>query len=429
MNIAMISEHASPLAALGGVDSGGQNVYVAQVAKELGRREHNVVVFTRRDDPSLPEELDCAPNVRLVHVRAGPEQAVRKEELLPLMREFGAQVDAWIGRQESGFDLAHANFFMSGLVAAHLQLSHGVPFVITFHALGRVRRRHQGEADTFPNERFEIEERLADEARLVIAECPQDREDLLGLYGAAEERIRVVPCGYSPEEMGPLPQTEARARLDLPQDERVVLQLGRMVPRKGVEDAIRGVARLVNEYGVAARLVIVGGDSPAPDPLRTPELGRLMSIAREEGIAERVRFEGQRDRDQLRDYYCAADVFISTPWYEPFGITPVEAMACGVPVLGSAVGGIKSTVVDGETGFLVPARDPTAIAGRLAVMLRNEELLARMRERSLGRAADFTWQRVADGIEAVYREVLDQPRFMSQTAGIKGGSEHVSTGW
>ena len=258
----------------------------------------------------------------------------------------------------------------------------------------------------FPDERFEIEERIAQEAAAIIAECPQDRDDLLGLYGAPSERIRIVPCGFSAEELGPRPQHESRTRLELPLDEPVLLQLGRMVRRKGVEEVIRGFARLIHDYRQIGTLVIVGGDSQQPDPERTPELGRLMGIAREEGVAGRVRFEGQRDREQLRDYYCAADVFLSTPWYEPFGITPVEAMACGVPVLGSAVGGIKSTVVDGETGFLVPPRNPEAIAERLAVMLRDPRTLTRMRERALQRSKQFTWQKVTDGIEEVYLEAL-----------------------
>jgi D-inositol-3-phosphate glycosyltransferase len=406
LEIAMVSEHASPLAALGGVDSGGQNVYVAQVARELGRRGHRVSVYTRRDRPDLPERIDCAPNVTLVHVRAGPDRQVPKEELLPFMPEFTRRMLGELAARERGFDLLHAHFFMSALVAAELQRLRGLPFVVTFHALGRVRRIHQGLEDAFPDERFDIEERVVAEARLVIAECRQDQEDLIELYGADEARIRVAPCGFSPAELGPGSKLSARRRLGLAEDEAVILQLGRMVRRKGVETAIRGVARLRRDHGVTARLLIVGGESAEPDPKVTPELGRLMAIADQEGVAGQVRFEGRRARAQLRDYYLAADVFISTPWYEPFGITPVEAMACGVPVLGSAVGGIKSTVVDGETGYLVPPRDPSAVAERLAALLGDRVLLRRMAGRSLERAKEFTWERVTDRIESIYREAL-----------------------
>lgn len=402
----MISEHASPLAALGGVDSGGQNVYVAQVATELGRRGHRVEIFTRRDGPQLPDQVECGPNVRVVHVTAGPAAPVAKEEMLPFMNEFAERlIDNWAGRPRP-FDLVHAHFFMSALVAAEAQRRLGTPFVVTFHALGRVRRRHQGAADRFPEERFTIEERVANEARLIIAECPQDHQDLVNLYNAPTERIRTVPCGYSPSELWPQSQAEARQRLALPQDQPVILQLGRMVPRKGVETAIRGVAELHRDSGERVNLLIVGGESDEPDPQATPELGRLMAVAEEEGISDLVRFEGRSNRSALRDYYCAADVFISTPWYEPFGITPVEAMACGVPVLGAAVGGIKTTVRDGVTGFLVPPRDPGAVAARLKEMLGDRRLLNAMSERALARAAEFTWQRVTEQLVEVYREAV-----------------------
>lgn len=404
MDIAMISEHASPLAALGGVDSGGQNVYVAQTATELGKRGHTVTIFTRRDDPALPCELECAPNVRLVHIDAGPARSVAKEELLPLMEPFTRRTIEYLDTRPARFDLVHAHFFMSALVAAEVQRLRGLPFVVTFHALGRVRRRHQGEADAFPDERFIVEQRVVEEARLLIAECPQDRDDLIDLYRAEPQRIRIAPCGYTPEELGPLPKADARARLGLAPDEPVVLQLGRMVPRKGVETVVRGLARLRREHGVSAQLVVVGGESRLPDPASTPELGRLQAIATEEGVCDLVRFEGRRDRPELRDYYASADVFVSTPWYEPFGITPVEAMACGVPVLGSAVGGIKSTVVDGDTGFLVPPRDPDALAERLATMLGDHALLERMATRALARAGEFTWESVTERLEAIYRE-------------------------
>src|SRR5262249_43770044 len=149
-------------------------------------------------------------------------------------------------------------------------------------------------------------------------------------------------------------------------DEPLILQLGRMVRRKGVENVIRGFACLLRRHGISARLLIVGGETSEPDPAATPEIGRLMSVAREEGVEGLVLFVGRRDREMLKYYYSAADVFVTTPWYEPFGITPVEAMACGTPVVGANVGGIKFTVRDGEAGYLVPPEDPEALAERLA---------------------------------------------------------------
>jgi glycosyltransferase involved in cell wall biosynthesis len=186
----------------------------------------------------------------------------------------------------------------------------------------------------------------------------------------------------------------------------VVLQLGRIVPRKGIDVAIAAVARLVHAHGIPARLVVVGGESDDPDPERTPEIGRLAGIARAENVADRVAFVGRRPRDRLRFYYNAADAFVTTPWYEPFGMTPLEAMACGTPVIGTAVGGIKHTVADGATGFLVPPRDPDAVADRLARLFRDEALRRRMRAQAIRRVhRHFTWERVVQALEALYEHV------------------------
>ena len=402
--IALISEHASPLATPGGVDSGGQNVYVAQLARHLAARGREVDVFTRRDRPDLPEVAPQARGYRVIHVPAGPPAPVRKEELLPFMGEFAAWTTRFARRRP--YDVAHANFFMSTLVGVALKRATGTPLVVTFHALGRVRLLHQAGADAFPPERLAIEDRAVADADRIIAECPQDVADLVAHYDADPARLATIPCGYDPAEFAPLPRAAARARLGLPTDGPVLLQLGRMVPRKGVDNVIQALARLRRDHGVAARLLVVGGDSPTPDPALTPEIGRLQALAHAEGVADQVDFIGARGRDALRPYYAAADVFVTTPWYEPFGITPVEAMACGTPVVGSAVGGIKDTVVDGVTGHLVPPRDPIALADRLAAMLADPGRLRELGRQARRRARErYTWAAIARRIAAVYDEV------------------------
>jgi glycosyltransferase involved in cell wall biosynthesis len=407
-HIALISDHASPLACLGGVDSGGQNVYVDQLARRLADLGHRVDVFTRRDHPGLPDVVALGPRARVVHVQAGPPARMRKEDLLPYMGEFLERFLLFQGRES--YDLVHANFFLSALVAAEAKRVSGTPFVVTFHALGRVRKLHQREADAFPAERTAIEDRAVAEADCIIAECPQDLKDLVRHYGADASRIRTIPCGFDPDEFWPVPRREARAALGIGRDDRVILQLGRMVPRKGVETVIRSLACLREDHGVPARLLVVGGESRDPDPAVTPEIGRLQAIARAVGVERAVTFVGSRDRHELRDYYSAADVFVTTPWYEPFGITPVEAMACGTPVIGSAVGGIKSTVRDGETGYLVRPNDPAALAGRLAQVLLHPALREEFGRRAVRRARErFTWRRVAEDVAKVYAEVLAAP--------------------
>ncbi|HEY9064881.1 MAG TPA: glycosyltransferase family 1 protein [Burkholderiaceae bacterium] len=404
LRIAMISEHASPLATLGGVDAGGQNIYVAHVARCLARAGHCVDVLTRRDDPHLPPVVDLRPGARVIHIDAGPSEFVPKERLLGHMPAF-AQAAARLVRNSLRYDLVHANFFMSGWVAQQLHEMLGIPFAITFHALGLVRLKHQGTADAFPPERIAIERELVRRADAIVAECPQDRYDLLDLYQADPQRVRIVPCGFDPHEFAPMNRADARAKLGLAPDEFIVLQLGRIVPRKGIDDVVRAMALL--PASMNARLLVVGGDSAEPDEARTPEFARLRGIACDGGVASRVVFTGHRSRAELRTYYAAADAFVTTPWYEPFGITPLEAMACAVPVIGSAVGGIKSTVLDGETGFLVPPHDPVALAAKLQLLHANPLLARAMGRSGLRRARSrYTWERITDELLEVYAGVL-----------------------
>jgi D-inositol-3-phosphate glycosyltransferase len=405
--IALISEHASPLALLGGADSGGQNVYVGQLARHLATMGYEVDVFTRRDSSRLPVRAEWINGVRIIHVPAGPPEPIRKEDLLPYMDEFTAYVSRYCRHLRKPYDLVHANFWMSALVAADLKQALGIPFVVTFHALGRVRRQFQGDADDFPDDRFAVEDRVVAEADHLIAECPQDEEDLIQLYNADPAKITIIPCGFDPTEFWPISKPLARVALAVDPEERVVLALGRLVPRKGTDMAVRGVARLRKDHGVSAKLIIVGGDADVPDPALTPEIGRLQAIAEAEGIEDAVTFVGRKGRDALKYYYSAADVFVTTPWYEPFGITPVEAMACGTPVIGANVGGVKFSVRDGETGYLVPPNDPDRLAERLAHLYQHPKLLSVFRRQATRRANDlFTWQHVANGVASLYDDVI-----------------------
>ncbi|MBL8159430.1 glycosyltransferase [Candidatus Saccharibacteria bacterium] len=410
--IALISEHASPLAAIGGVDAGGQNVAVAELAQHLAAIGYEVDVFTRWDDRRLPAIVNWRDGVRVIHVKAGPVTYVPKEQILPFMSEFTDFIAAFIEREGNPYKLIHAHFFMSALVAADLKKRLGIPFVVTFHALGKVRRKHQGKQDWFSDEGFAIEERAVLEANQIVALCPQDHEDLVRLYNADPAKIAIIPNGYNPSELYPMDKLLARTVLGLDPKEKVILQLGRMVKRKGVDTVVKALAELKHTHRTKARLVIVGGESDAPDAGITPEIGRLQALAEKLEVSDMVTFTGRRGRDALHYYYSAADVFVTVPWYEPFGITPVEAMACGTPVVGSAVGGIKHTVREGETGFLVPPKDAASLAGRLKDILSSRKLRDFFSENALRHVkAHYTWARVANSTATMYeRVVLESPR-------------------
>lgn len=403
--IAVISEHASPLASLGGVDSGGQNVYVAEVARHLIQRGYQVDIFTRWDNKALPQIITWMPDVRVIHVEAGPIDILEKEYLFDHMPEFTRNILSFIKNEQMDYELIHANFWMSAMVAADLKQCLQIPFVVTFHALGYIRRIHQGNNDKFPAERIEIEKRIVREADQIIAECPQDRTDLISFYEAPDEKITVIPCGFNPHEFHPMDRLLARRMVGLDTDEYIILQLGRIVPRKGIDNVIRAMSR-IKRTSVPARLVVVGGETDTLDADMNPEIARLQKIAAEENIQDMITFTGRKQRDILKYYYAAADVFITTPWYEPFGITPLESMACGTPVIGSAVGGIKYTVEDGKSGYLVPPNDPDALAVRIFELLHAPELRAKMAESAIKRVHSlFTWTKVTDMIVALYEKV------------------------
>jgi D-inositol-3-phosphate glycosyltransferase len=403
--IAFISEHASPLAALGGVDSGGQNVYVAETARQLASMGFDIDIFTRWDDPTIPKVVRWQPGIRVIHVRAGSIEKIPKELLLQHMPEFRDEMIGFMLNQQKKYSLIHAHFFMSALVAADIKKILNIPFVVTFHALGIIRRIFQGIHDGFSPDRIKVEKRIVQEADQIIAECPQDKADLIQHYDAQPQKIAVIPCGFSNQEFYPVEKQSARAILNIDPSEKIILQLGRMVQRKGVDNVIRSLAHLQSS-DCDCKLIIVGGETCAEYFEKDPEIKRLKQIAAEEGVVDNIYFAGRKNRDELKFYYSAADVFVTTPWYEPFGITPLEAMACGVPVIGANVGGIKYSVADGKTGFLVPPNDPRALADKVAVLLNDRSLRDTMRMNALKRVNKmFTWRNVCNQLRDLYMTV------------------------
>lgn len=395
MRIAMISEHASPLAVLGGVDAGGQNVHVAALSLALGRRGHDVTVYTRRDDPALEERVAMSPNVEVVHVNAGPIEAVPKDDLLPYMGELadGVAADARRVRPE----ILHSHFWMSGVAAREAANRLDIPMVHTFHALGVVKRRHQGADDTSPIERRWLEPRVGREADGVVATCSDEAFELTAL-GVPAGRIAIAPCGVDLTAFTPSGPVAERGRA------RRIVSIGRLVPRKGVDTVIDALAEMDDD---TVELLIVGGPGDAAATAEDPEGQRLLARAHERGVSDQVVLTGQLSREDMPAVLRSADAVVCTPWYEPFGIVPLEAMACAVPVVAAAVGGLTDTVVDGVTGRLVPPQDPTALAEVLGEELADPARLRRYGEAGRLRVeARYSWDRVATDTAKTYRSIL-----------------------
>jgi D-inositol-3-phosphate glycosyltransferase len=392
MRIAMVSEHASPLAALGGADAGGQNVHVAELATELGRRGHEVVVHTRRTDPSLARRIPLGANVAVDHVDAGPPEPIPKDELLPFMGSFAEELVREWRRERPA--VVHSHFWMSDRAALTAAGLLGLPVVHTFHALDVVRRRHQGARHQSPPEWLETERELVWRADRLIAQCSDEVFELARLE-APVGRITVAPSGVDVDRFTPDGPADAR-REGVPR----LVCLARLVERKGVGDAI---AALPGLPGV--ELVVAGG----PDPSRLdhdPEVRRLQALVQELGVADRVDFRGRVSRQEAPGLLRSADAVVCVPWYEPFGIVPLEAMACGTPVIGSAVGGLIDTVVHGLTGLHVPPRRPAAIAAAARTLLDDARLRQELGQAGADRVRRlYTWPRTAEATLAAYRTV------------------------
>jgi D-inositol-3-phosphate glycosyltransferase len=414
MRISMVSEHASPLAALGGVDAGGQNVHVAALSEALAARGHSVTVYTRRDAPQLSPRVAVGPGLEVVHVDAGPSRRIPKDDLLPFMGALADGIARDWGQQPP--DVVHGHFWMSGLAAldaAGRDAGFRVPVVQTFHALGTVKRRHQGAEDTSPRERRWLEPGVGRSADRIIATCPDEVFELKAM-GIDTAKVSLAPCGVDLglfTAIGPAAPRTRRHR---------ILSVGRLVPRKGVDLVIRALPHLAAAGCDDVELLIVGGGADLGQLDSDPEIRRLMALAAELGVRDQVTLLGHVPRSEMPALLRSADAVVCAPWYEPFGIVPLEAMACGVPVVAAAVGGLRDTVVDGSTGIHVPPRDPEAIAAALARLLGDPAL-----RDELGTAGQrrvrfrYSWERVAAETEKAYQlAVAGMPAGQGRMEGV-----------
>ena len=389
MRISMVSEHASPLAVLGGVDAGGQNVHVADLARALGRLGVDVVVHTRRDDPSQPRRVHFAERVWVDHVDAGPATPLPKDDLLEHMPAFADDLlRAW---KDDRPDVVHSHFWMSGLASLDAASELGIPLAHTYHALGIVKRRHQGAADTSAPARISVERRLACEADHIVATTCDERAELVAM-GGDPAHMTVVPCGVDLDHFRPDGPVERR-----PEGRARVVVVSRLVERKGIGNVIEALPALPE-----VDLVVAGGP-PAGMVDEDHEAQRFAALADRLGVGHQVDLRGAVPRDAVPALLRSADVVACCPWYEPFGLVAIEAMACGVPVVASGVGGLGESVLDGVTGLHVAPRSPEEIAAAIRSLLDDGRRRRDMGAAGADRALRFGWDRIATETLAVVR--------------------------
>ncbi len=408
MRLALLSLHTSPLAPLGGRETGGMNVYVREVAARLAALGIAVDVFTRRTSTTEDEVREIAPPrpgmpaARLVQVTAGPKARIDKEEMYPFTAAFADSVEAFRERQGLRYDVIYSHYWLAAEAGALLAERWDVPHAAMFHTLAEVKLRARA-SESEPRERIDAERRLVqgiDRLDRIVTGTEHERRLLAQIYRVPADRVVVVPLGADLKQFQPRPQAEARASLGIDPDERMVLAIGRIEPLKGFDILIRAIAQLSDRRKVV--LSIIGGDERA-----SRELAALRRVAEEVGVADAVRFLGPRPHEALPAYYNAADVVAVPSFYESFGLVAVEAMASGVPVVASRVGGLASTIADGRTGYLIPWRCPEPFAEKVELLLRNEELRRALGAAGAERMRAYSWAEVTRAVAAVLGDLAE----------------------
>jgi D-inositol-3-phosphate glycosyltransferase len=397
--LAVLSLHTSPLAQPGAGDSGGMNVYVRELVSALAQAGVTSDVYTRRWVDDLPEVVEVEPGFRVVHVPAGPSD-LPKEALPEIVDEFAEGVlDHLVTSDDMlGVDALHANYWLSGVAGHRLKHELDLPLVSTFHTLARVKAET---GDPEPQRRVEAEAAVIGCSDAILANCPAEAAQLQRLYGADPSRIEIVPPGVVHAFFSPGDRAGARAALGHlgPLDGPVLLFVGRIQPLKGLDVAVRALAELGDPTAV---LVVVGGASGSGG---RHEVERIEKLAASLGVSDRVRFTAPQPHHMLSTFYRAADVVLVPSRSESFGLVALEAAACGTPVVAAAVGGLRTLVDHGRTGFLVEGRDPAVYTAYAEQILANPALADELSAQAARRARDFTWSTAAGRLRRIYADL------------------------
>jgi D-inositol-3-phosphate glycosyltransferase len=412
MRVCMLSVHTCPLATLGGKETGGMNVYVRDLTRELSRRGVLVDVFTRSQDPCRQHVVSdrLGAHGRVIHVKAGPEAPYDKQRLPELLPEFTANVERFAADAGIHYDVIHSHYWLSGLVAIELRQRWGAPFVQMFHTLGHMKNSVAQRPEELESERrLQGEAEVMRQADAIVAATPLEKAQMSWLYGAEPAKITVIPCGVDLEQFHPIPRAEAKACLGLPQRQRMILFVGRIEALKGIDTLLRAIALLVArrpEWQSQLSVIILGGNPHLPVEQLDAEMARLHALRAELGISDVVTFRGASAQETLPAYYSAAEMVIVPSHYESFGMVALEAMACGTPVIATKVGGLAYTVQDGVTGFHIPCRDYEALAERMERILSDRALQEQLGRQAAEWAGQYSWSRIAEQILCAYRQVL-----------------------
>jgi D-inositol-3-phosphate glycosyltransferase len=411
LDIAFVSIHGDPLAPLGGTHHGGQNVYVKELSRYLSGFGLSIDVYSRWENEEQPSEEVYSRGAQVIRIPVGPAEAIQKEKIVSLLKDLASWIPTYQIQKGLKYHLVHSHYYFSGAVGIHLKNTWGIPLVHTFHSLGAVKGESLGDKDRSPDTRLEIEKKICQAADIIIATAPQEKVDLMEFYETDPAKIKIVPAGVNLELFQPLSQSESRSEIAFSADKFLITFVGRLEERKGVDTLLEAI-HLVNDPDVQA--VIVGGP-PTDKPflswaeLSEPPFKDYMALIDTYGIEKQVTFTGGKPQNELSKYYSASDVTVIPSYYEPFGMTAIEAMACGSSVIASRVGGLKTTIKENKVGALFEPRNAGQLAEKIKILKDQPSMNAELRRNARPYVEEtFGWKTIAKSVTGIYQELLQE---------------------
>lgn len=404
-SIAVLSVHSCPLAALGGKETGGMNVYVRELSREMGRLGMRVDVFTRSQNPHISRIVRLGRNARVIHLKAGPEEPVPRSELFQYLPEFTNGVREFADAGRISYDLVHSHYWLSGWVGGQLKGEWSVPVVHMFHTLGALKNAaNRKEMGKEPKRRLSVEGQIMGFADRLIAPSPWEKEQMIVHHQAQPSKIKVIPCGVDLKLFKPILSLKAKKFLGL-LEKKFILFVGRIDAIKGIDVLIRAVHHLTckpSRTNQELGLIIVGGEKDVDPQMESREMQRLRKMVAQMKLQKRVAFWGSQRQDFLPYFYSAAEALVLPSRYESFGMVAVEAMACGTPVIASRVGGLQYTIEDGRTGFLIPEGDWRLLAERICEVIEDPPLRKKLVVAAKEKVKQFSWPTITKKVLSLY---------------------------
>ena len=406
----MISVHSCPLAPLGSKETGGMNVYIRELSRELAKAGLHVDIFTRSQQPAIPTVVDYQKGVRIIHLKAGCKAPFNKNHVWFHLPEFLHNMKQFIREEKSSYNLIHSHYWLSGWVGTALSSLYDIPLVHMFHTLGYLKDEVTKPLGTAESSiRLQAEAQLLKYADHIVVASTRGKVQMIRTGKVSSEKISVIPCGVDTHLFRPLPSRQAKSHLSLP-DKRYILFVGRIDPIKGIDVLLKAM-RIVKDQGTTAgavRLLVIGGNANHPSYPRDSEMHKLRQLTTRLGLSDMVTFLGPQKQELLPFFYAAAEMCVLPSRYESFGMVALEAMACGRPVIASHVGGLPSFIQDKLTGFLVPGGNETVLAEKILTLLNDASLRARMGKEGRHKAKEYSWKNIARQMIALYNALTEE---------------------